>query len=173
MNFLKKLEKAWVSCFTAMALGCMIGLFLLLLANVILRISSNYYPIAFKMSWYSDVQGMMFAYMTMFTAALLCQQKGHFRVDLLQLKLGHHRYYYILEVITYLIAFGFYAMFFYYSYILTRDADAFMTVLPITKRWCYLCMPISAFFLCVFTLRDVWDSLAIVLKLKPVPEKKG
>ncbi len=170
MKFMKKLESIWATVFTGIALACMIGLFLILMANIILRIASGYITINYKMSWYSDVVGMLFAYMVMFASAVLCQKNAHFRVDLLQIKLGHHRWFYLLDTVAYAIAFVFYAMFLYYSYILTINANAYMTILPITMFWSYLCMPVAAFFLCVFSVRDVVRSIMVAMGKLPIPE---
>lgn len=170
MKLMKKLENIWAFVFTNIAVGCMVALFVVLIANVILRIASGYITIGYKMSWYSDVVSMLFAYMVMFAAAVLCQQNAHFRVDLLQIKLGHKRGFYLLETVAYIITLVFYVMFLYYSYNLTISASAYMTVLPITMFWSYLCMPISAVFLCVFTVRDVIRSFLIAIKKLPIPQ---
>ncbi len=170
MKILKKLETIWAKTFIGISVGCMIALFVVLMANIVLRIASNYITITYKMSWYSDVVSMLFAYMVMLASAVLCQQNAHFRVDLLQIKLGHKRGFYFLETVAYLIALVFYAMFLYYSYKLTIGANAYMTVLPITMFWSYLCMPISAACLCLFTVRDVVRSFLIAMGKLPIPQ---
>lgn len=168
METLRKLDKLVVRFFTDFSLGCFIALFLVLLANVVVRITSA--PI--KMSWYSEVVELLFAYMVMGSATVLCQKKQHFKVDLLITKYGERKHFHYLEVITNLISLTFFILLLWYGAKLTIEGNMTMTILPIRKRWGYIAIPISALFLCIYTLRDLIDSLMIALGKKPVPPSK-
>ncbi len=169
---MKKAKNILIKIFTVISVGCLIGLFVVLFANVVLRVLADYIPINFKMSWYAEVVEILFAYMVMFSAVVLCCDKEHFKVDLLKTKFGDKPYFYFLEVVTSLIALSFFVLFLIYSTVLVQGATQTMPVLGIPKGFGYLCMPISAAFLCLFTARDVWDNLKIALKKAPIPKSE-
>jgi TRAP-type C4-dicarboxylate transport system permease small subunit len=165
MELLRKLDKLAVRALTTFSLGCFVALFMVLLINVMIRITSA--PI--KMSWYSEVVELLFAYMVMASSAVLCQKKQHFKVDLLVTRFGTKRHFYYLEVVTNLISLTFFSLLLWYSTKLTIEGNMTMTILPICKRWGYMAIPICALFLCIYTIRDLYCNLMIAIGRMPIP----
>lgn len=168
MELLRKLDKLTVRFFTNFSLGCFIALFLVLFINVIVRITSA--PI--KMSWYSEVVELLFAYMIMASATVLCQKKQHFKVDLLVTRFGTKRHFYYLEVLTNLISLTFFFLLLWYGTKLTIEGNMTMTILPICKRWGYIAIPVCSFFFCLYAIRDLFCSLMIAIGRMPIPKAK-
>ncbi len=151
MEVIKKIDNIVAKIITTLALACFIGIFFVLLANVIIRMFS----IDYKMSWYAEVVEILFAYMVMFGATLLCRKSEHFKVDLFLKKYWNVKKFYIVEVISSIIALVFFVFFFVYSLELFMNAPQTMPVLQIAKRWGYLSMPLNGVFLCIYTTKDV------------------
>ena len=165
MKWLAKLDRIAGKTLLALAMACMIGLFLILIGNVIVR----QFSLGSFMGWYSEVAEILFAWMVMLIASVLCRNKEHFQIDLLKMKLGRKRGFYVLAFFTNLIALVFFLYLLYYGAKLTQGASQTMPILRIEKRWAYLCLPFNAFFLSVYSLRDVIESLLYTLGKKPLP----
>jgi TRAP-type C4-dicarboxylate transport system permease small subunit len=153
--------------FLYIGITCFLALFVVLACNVAIR----EFKLPFRMSWYSEVVEILFAYMVMFTAVVLAHERQHFKVDLLLIKYGNNKKFYILEVFTNAVALVFFICLTFFSIDLVKCACQTMSVLRITKRWAYLCVPISAFLMSVYALRDMWESLSVFTGKKAIIKK--
>jgi len=142
------------------ALLCMVALFVILLANVVIRFTG----LPIKMSWYSEMAEILFAYMVFSMSAALGHDKAHFAVDLLQQKFASRRWYPYAEAAAGSVALLFYVFLLIYGVKLFNGAHQSMPVLGIPKRWAYFSVPLCGAFLSVYTLRDVLSSLGAVWK---------
>jgi TRAP-type C4-dicarboxylate transport system permease small subunit len=163
MKFLERLDHIVYAASLRIAKTCFLLLFVLMFANVVIRISSA----GICLSWYTEVIEMAFAYMVMFTATVLCHDKEHFKVDLLLMKYGDRDRFHYLEFATSLVAMLFFLTLLAYSIKLCMGAVQIMPVLRIPKRVAYLCIPTNAAFLVAYSLRDSIQSLAIATGKKP------
>ncbi len=166
MKWLAKLDNIIGKALLALAMTCMICLFVLLIGNVAVR----QFSLGSWMNWYSEVAEILFAWMVMLGASVLCRNKEHFQIDLLRMKYGKRKGFYYLEFFTNLIALVFFLYLLYYGAKLTQGASQTMPVLRIEKRWAYLCLPFNAFFLSAYSLRDVIESLLYAMGKKPLPD---
>lgn len=166
---LAKLDRFVGNVLLVMALTCFCCLFVILLGNLAARL----YGMGNVMGWYTEVAEILFGWMVMCSASILCRKRGHFRVDLLEMKYGHRRGYYLLDFLTNLAALLFFVALLYYGVKLTWNATQTMPVLHIERFWAYLCVPFNAFFLCVYTLRDAIRSLNILTGREPLPAPKA
>lgn len=151
MKALQKADAVIGRVFTFLGVADMAVLGVIMAVNVFIRFTG----IPVLLSWYSEVVEILFAWMVMIGAVILCRNSAHFRVDLFYQKLGHRRGFYWLEAICYIIAFVFYLYFFRYSLNLALNAPQTMPVLHIPKGAAYACMPICAAFMCAYTVRDI------------------
>lgn len=155
MNFLKKVDTAFSKVLDGFCLFCMVALGVILCAKVFFRFVPILSAIpTFSMGWFDEIIEMLFAWLIMTCSTLLCRENAHFRVDLIQMKLKG-RPLAILEAIVYLIALVFYALLFYYGASLCSSAVQTTATLRWQMRYFYLCIPFNAFFLCIYTLRNV------------------
>ena len=166
MKFLKKLDAIVGKVLSFLGLASMIALFVILLANIIIRAAGT----GMTLSWYSEVVEILFAWMVMLGAAMLCRNNDHFRVDLFLQKFADKRGFYWIEALCYAIAFAFYAYLLYYGYSLSVNAPQTLPVLHIAKGYCYACMPICALIMCAYTIRDKCVAVGRALGKIPVVE---
>lgn len=149
------------------AMGCMALLMLVLLTNVAVRLLR----VGTMMSWYTEVVEILFAWMVMLGAASLSRTMEHFRVDLLKIKFAQKRGFYIFDAIAYAIALVFYIYLLVYGVRLAQCATQPMPVLGICKGYGYLCIPVGALFLCLYTVRDIVLALGRFVGKLPLPVK--
>lgn len=168
MKLLKTLDKIIGSVVMAAGILDMVALFVILTMNVIIRIFSL--PVI--VSWYSEVVEILFAWMVMLGAVLLCRNNDHFRVDLFLQKYSEKRGYYWLEAACYCVSLAFCVYFMYFGYTLAAGASQTMPILRIPKGFAYSCMPISAALMCVYSVRDIVVSVGRALGKIPVIEVK-
>ncbi len=167
MNALKKADRIIGRVFSFLGVADMIALGVILFVNVVIR----YCGIPILLSWYSEVVEILFAWMVMIGAVILCRNTAHFRVDLFLQKLGHKRSYYWLEAFCFAVALVFYAYFFCYSFTLAMNGTQTMPVLHIPKGFAYACMPICAAFMCCYSVRDIVVSVMRATGRMPLPAK--
>ena len=165
MNLVDRLDRYIWKTLMGVAIFCVAALFLVLLANVAVRLMG----IPDAMNWYTEVVEILFSWMVMSTVSVLGHDKAHLVVDLIKMKYADRRWYYSLNLLTTLVALSFYLCLFYYGFLLCQGAVQTMPVLQIARRWAYLSIPFNAFFLCVYGLRDVIKSLLILLGKEAVP----
>lgn len=156
MNVLKKIDAAVGKVLDAACLLFFAGLFILLALKVFFRIVPvlSYFP-SFSTGAFDEIIEWLFAWLIMTCSSLLCRSNEHFRVDILQMKLGRTRAGEILETVVYTVALVFYLLLFVYGLSLCRTAVQTTALLRIQVRWFYLCMPVNAAIMCVYTVRDI------------------
>ena len=166
MRWIIRTDEIIAKALMAIMLFCAICLFGVMLSNVIIRI----FRIGSLMNWYAEVIEILFSWMVMSGASILCRNKGHFVVDLLQNKFGRQRWYYLIKIVTTLIPLLFFCALFFYGIKLVQAAVQTMPILHIQRRWAYLCIPFNAFFLCIYSIRDFLEALGIFAGIRPMPQ---
>lgn len=168
MKLLKSIDRYVGKIINFLGLASMSLLFVILLANVLIR----FLHIPIPMSWYSEVVEILFAWMVMIGAVILCRKADHFRVDLFLQKFGTRRGYYWLETLCQAAALAFYVYFLYFGFNLTVNAPQTMPILKIPKGIAYACMPICALMMCAYALKDVCVALGRATGKIALPETK-
>jgi len=164
MNWIVKADKFISRVLMAISLVCITGLFVLILSNIFLRV----FRIGGLMNWYAEVIEIFFAWMVMCVASILCRNKSHFVVDLLFNKFGNKRWYYGLRVFATLIPVIFFSVLFFYGVKLFQGGVQSLPILQIQRKWAYLCIPLNAFFLCAYSLRDLVEAVIFAFGFKPI-----
>lgn len=139
-----------------LAMTCMMGLFIILIANVFFRLVPilSVFP-NFSMGWFDEVVEMLFAWLIMTTSSILCRDKAHFEVDLLQEKYKGKMWINYLDLFCNLVTLVFFVALAYYSIQLTKGAVQLSQELRIPKKWFYLCMPFNSIIMSCYTVRDI------------------
>ncbi|MDY6345092.1 MAG: TRAP transporter small permease subunit [Sphaerochaetaceae bacterium] len=156
MKVLRLIDTALAKILKVVGLACFVGLFVILMANVFFR----WIPLLknlpnFSMGWFDELVEMLFAWMIMTTASILCRDKAHFTVDLLQMKFKEIRWINILNMFCDIVSLIFLIALCYYSMVLMMGARQLTQEMHIQKRWFYLCMPLNSFIMSCYTLRDL------------------
>lgn len=140
----------------ALALSCFVVLLIIMILNVFFRIVPllTIFP-NFSMGWFDEIVELLFAWMVFSTASLLTIKGEHFKVDLLEIKLQGKKIGIILSIIISLLSVAFLGIFLYYSWQLTAKAVQTTPVLNMEQRWMYLCLPVNAFIMLFYTVKEL------------------
>ena len=133
----------------AVCLGCLTGLFAVLLGMVLIR----FLPIA-TLSWSSEIIELLFAWLVFIGAAALWRDNDHFRIEALLHRLDLTRFGVPARVVVELIAFGFVLLFTYYTWLLLQRAGGTSPILDWPRELWYVCMPVSGLIMSVYSLRN-------------------
>ena len=133
--------------------------FFLLIANVFFR----FYPII-SFGWFDEVVEMLIAWMVFLGTAALWRENDHFTITFLPELLQGKKAGFALDVAVNLVSLVFIAVFTYYSFNLTLRAADWTPVINMPKKLLYACMPVSGFFMVVYSLRNIFVSGAKMLK---------
>lgn len=138
---------------------CASTLFILLLLNVAARFFHiNSFP------WLDEVVEWSFSWLVFFGAAALWREGEHFRIDWIIKKLEKFRLgkWYLLfpEVLT----LCFFAAMTWYATIHTMKATQWTSILRISKRLLYLCIPASGGIMTLYSIRKIVILILTLLK---------
>ncbi|MBE6904960.1 TRAP transporter small permease [Marasmitruncus massiliensis] len=160
-----KVDRAIFTTLKMIVLLCLVLLFVILVFNVffrfipVLSVFSN-----FSMGWFDEIVELLFAWMVFSAASLLTRMNQHFRVDLIQMKLGECKWCSILELFIDVVSALFLLIFIFYSWQLTTEAVQTSPVLRLQKRWFYLCMPFNFSIMLLYTVRNLAKHLQSLTK---------
>lgn len=139
---------------------CCFGLLLLLLSgNVFVR----HFPVA-AFYWFDEVVEWMFAWMVFFGAAALWARDEHFKLEWINDKIKGTMTGHLVAVLLELLSLFFLAVFFYQSYRLTALAKDWTPVFNVSRRYLYVCMPISGMIMVGYSLRNVLREVSLFWK---------
>ena len=128
------------------------GLLLLLLAgNVFVR----YFPVA-AFYWFDEVVEWLFAWMVFFGAAALWARDEHFKLEWINEKIKGTPAGHMVAVGLELVSLFFLLIFFYQALRLTALARDWTPVFNVSRRYLYVCMPISGAIMVIYSIRNVW-----------------
>ncbi|MGW8194204.1 MAG: TRAP transporter small permease [Desulforhopalus sp.] len=149
-QILAALDRALVFSLRLICVSCFSLLLLLLAGNVFVR----YVPVT-AFYWFDEVVEWMFAWMVFFGAAALWARNDHFRLDWVNEKLKETPAGYLVAALLELVALIFMVIFFYEALRLTILARDWTPVFNVSRRYLYVCMPISGGIMVVYTLRNL------------------
>ncbi|MCP4021212.1 MAG: TRAP transporter small permease [Desulfobacteraceae bacterium] len=136
------------------AISCFLLLFILLAGNVLIR----NFPIM-EIYWFDEVVEFAFAWMVFIGAAKLWANNEHFRLKWLSGKIenqkAHHLFTLAIETVSIIFLF----IFTYQSFQLTMLARDWTPVLNLSKRFLYVCMPISGAIMVGYSIRAMFNEL--------------
>jgi TRAP-type C4-dicarboxylate transport system permease small subunit len=150
MRLVHQVDKIVGSAFRAFSIGLLVALLLLLAANVTARLTGLY-----SLGWYDEVIEITFAWMVFISAAALWREHEHFRIDWLPNQL-HHFPRKIHGVVVILINLAFLYFLFTQGLQLALKSRALTPVLDIPVFYSYLCIPLSAGIMSIYSLRDLF-----------------
>ncbi|MTQ97516.1 TRAP transporter small permease subunit [Pseudoflavonifractor sp. BIOML-A6] len=152
MNILKKTENAVGKFSRAVASICLGIVFVLFLLNICTRIPF----IKWNPVWIDETIQFFLVWMIFLAAMELVRVGGHFMVDILTDKVHGTlvgRIFRILSTVISLITYG--VIFYFGVQLCLRSTASLFTLQFMKKSYFYACIPFSAFFMSLFTLRDV------------------
>lgn len=93
-------------------------------------------------------------------AATLWRDGGHFRVDMIPVKLEGSKAGRALEIVLALMSLGFLVVFTYEAWVRTRAANDRTPIFVLSRVFWYGVMPLSGALMIAYTVRDLWGLLA-------------
>lgn len=137
-NLIIKLDKIVFSTLSNVAIVFLVGLFILMAINVLLR----FFPI-FSLGWFDEIIELLFSWMIFCEAAVLWRLREHPYIDLLESKIKRASIRYRVAFCIECINITFLSIFVYYSYLLTSNSVAWSPIFKIPKKLYYLSMPVA------------------------------
>lgn len=166
LAILKKADRMLAAVMKAVAVGLCAFIAFLLLGRVILRLPF----FTSSMAWSEEIIELTMAWMILTTATLLFRSGEHFRVELLEKKLcGKAALKYVNLFIT-LVNLLFIVLLLYYGIKFMLPQTQFSPILKINHRFYYASIPVNAFLISLYLIRDLVRNLLAFRKPKPCAE---
>lgn len=149
MKALHAIDAAVGRALRAIAMACLVALFVILFANVI----SRTFQIS-SLAWFDEIVEALFAYMVFVGAAALWRENEHFRVDWLEGVLGR-RYGPVLRMVSITLSIAFLAIMTDKGLDLTLRSRAVTPILAVPTAYVYAVIPVSAALMLIYSVRDL------------------
>lgn len=149
MDF-SKFDRWLVTTLRVICVGCFVVLLLLLTGNVLVRL----FPVT-TMYWFDEVVEWVFAWMVFLGAAALWARDEHFKLDWISQRLRQQRYGPLVAVALEVLSLLFLVIFAYQSLRLTILAKDWTPVFNISRRYLYVCMPVSGVIMLAYSVRNI------------------
>jgi len=150
MGFFRGLDKWVVTVLRGICVVCFALLMLLLTGNVFVR----YVPVA-AFYWFDEVVECAFAWMVFLGAAALWARDDHFKLEWFPAKMQGTRTGRLVLAGLEFLSFFFLLVFATQSLRLTILAKDWTPFFNVSKRYLYVCMPISGFIMLGYSLRNL------------------
>lgn len=148
------LDRVLVYTLRSICVCCFILLLLLLTGNVFVR----YVPVA-AFYWFDEVVEWMFAWMVFLGAAALWARNDHFRLEWIHEKIKGTAAGHLFSIFIEIVSLLFVAIFFYEALRLTTLARDWTPVFNVSRRYLYVCMPISGLIMVVYSIKNIWQEV--------------
>lgn len=158
LSFLAVFDRMLIKSLRLICVCCFTLLLLLLTGNVFVR----YVPVA-AFYWFDEVVEWTFAWMVFLGAAALWARDEHFKLDWINKKIKGTPTGHLVAVGLELISLFFLVIFCYQALRLTMLARDWTPVFNVSRRFLYVCMPISGLIMVGYSIRNV---LREVLKFR-------
>lgn len=152
MKYWNKFENIVGVLMRSIASVCLGIVFALFILNIATRLPS----ITYNPKWIDETIQFFLVWMIFLGSAELVRTRGHFVVDILTDHFHGTATGRVLAVISTALMLVTYAVIFYFGVRLCMKSDAAMYTLHFMKKsYFYSCIPVSAFFMALFTMRDL------------------
>ena len=157
--FLSGFDRGLVFFLQFICVCCFTLLLLLLAGNVFVR----YFPVT-AFYWFDEVVEWMFAWMVFFGAAALWARSGHFRLDWIHEKIKGGPAGHLFSAALEIISLVFIGIFFYQALRLTLLARDWTPVFNVSRRWLYVCMPLSGAVMVAYSIGNITKEIKAFFK---------
>jgi TRAP-type transport system small permease protein len=161
IGFLSALDRGIVFSLRLICVCCFSLLLLLLAGNVFVR----HFPVA-AFYWFDEVVEWLFAWMVFFGAAALWARDEHFKLEWINGKIKGTMIGHLVAVLLELLSLFFLVVFFYQAYRLTALAKDWTPVFNVSRRYLYVCMPVSGAIMVGYSIRNVIRELSAFWKFR-------
>lgn len=152
INILSAFDRILVYSLRSICVCCFTLLLFLLTGNVFVR----YVPVA-AFYWFDEVVEWMFAWMVFFGAAALWARNDHFRLEWINEKIKGTSTGHLVAILLEIISLIFISIFFYEALRLTMLARDWTPVFNVSRRYLYVCMPVSGLIMVGYSIKNIWQ----------------
>jgi TRAP-type C4-dicarboxylate transport system permease small subunit len=139
-------------------------LFVLIALILTLNIVIRFVPLM-SMHWFDEILELLYGALIFYGAATVWVTHSHFSVgDWLSKHIANVRLRFVYRLIVELCSLAFIAIFFKYALDITLQTDEQTTAFAMSKKWLYVCMPISGGIMLLYSLKNMYLELAKILK---------
>jgi TRAP-type C4-dicarboxylate transport system permease small subunit len=156
-NYLTAFDNLLVNSLRLICTCCFVLLLLLLSGNVFVR----YFPVT-AFYWFDEVVEWLFAWMVFFGAAALWARDEHFKLEWLTQKLYGTPAGHCLACLLEILSLAFLLIFFYQASRLTMLARDWTPVFNVSRRWLYICMPLSGAVMVGYSIKNIVRELLLL-----------
>ena len=151
LTLLKAIDRAVSFAARAISTLALAAIFVMFIANVFTR----FVPV-YNFTQTDDWIQFCLIWMIFLGAQELVRTKSHFVVDVITERIAHKTVGRLLAFIVAVIELATYAVICYYGWIWVMKANAYAQSVPwLQMRWIYMAIPVSAFFMCCYGIRDL------------------
>lgn len=160
IKLLKAIDQGCALLFKVTAIGCFVGLFILLALGVVVRA----FPVI-SISGYGEIVELLFAWLTFVTTVALWREGALYRVTVIE-DLLPRRYQPALEVFIQLCMLLFALMLVIYGMRFVEMSSETTPFLRIDRVYWYATLPVCGAFMALYSVVGVWRSLRGSLALE-------
>lgn len=151
IDFLKTLDEGFSKGVRLVCTFLMAMIFIMFILNVFVR----FVPV-YNFTQTDDWIQFCLIWMIFLGSLDLVRSRGHFVVDFLADKIQNQRTKSSLKLIVTLIEFTTYSIITYFGIIWVLRSNSYMQSIPwMEVRWMYAAIPFSAFFMSIYSFRDI------------------
>ncbi len=164
MGFLKAIDRVIGSLLRWGCVAILGVVFVLLVGNVFIR----FVPVV-SFGWFDEIVELLIAWMVFLGAAALWRENEHFAITFLPDLCKGKPSGFALDVVINVIGLVFIGVFFYYSLNISLRVTDWTPVINLPKSLLYASMPVSSFFMVLYSLRNIVGSAARLIGAVPGP----
>ncbi|MCR5537486.1 MAG: TRAP transporter small permease [Succinivibrio sp.] len=169
LNLLKSLDLVISKVTRFICIVSMMIIFVMFILNVFVR----FVPV-YNFTQTDEWTQLFLVWVIFFGAQELVRTKSHFVVDVITDKLVGTKTGKIFRIVSTIIECIMYATICYYGFALVARAQSYMlTITWLQKKWFYMCIPISAFFMTCYSIRDVVQAFTLKPKAAGAAEESA
>ena len=160
LDILKSIDAVISKIIWGLCSFCMGAIFVMFIMTVFIR----FFPII-NIKQTDELTTICLVWMIFYGSQELVKTKGHFVVDIISTKLEGKVQGFILKLVTSVISSVFFAVLCYYGVSLVLRSQARLITMPFLKMgFVYSCIPISAFFMAIYSIGHILQSINEISK---------
>jgi len=159
VNALKRLDRGLIKALEWICIVLFAAITLILTLNIIVR----FVPFM-SMHWFDEILELLYGALVFYGAAAVWVNHGHFSVgDWLSKHLKSRAARFAYRFFVELLSLVFIAIFFKYALELTLQTEEQTTAFAMSKKWLYVCMPITGGIMVLYSVKNMYLELAAIL----------
>ena len=167
ISALKRLDRGLMKALEWICIVLFAAITVILTLNIIVR----FVPFM-SMHWFDEILELLYGALVFYGAAAVWVNHGHFSVgDWLSKHLKSRGARFVYRFIVELLSLVFIAVFFKYALELTLQTEEQTTAFAMSKKWLYVCMPITGAIMVLYSLKNMYLELAKIVAADGSGEK--